>query len=348
LKNTPNMTWILGCPWGQESAQKALRYNANLGCGTRVVHFMNEPAFKLRPLPETDLGLDGDAIFDALSPYVADADPRQFRAEVKLRQKRIRKRLIRRFRNGWSRYRRSAEEVFAEYDDAWRTGHSRYDLSKDRKCSPWLWRGKKMLVDAAGAARMRSVMIGAVIRKLKPKRVLEVGCGDGINLFLLAGAFPEISFTGIELTNTGHQVSLDLQAKPVLPEHLLSYAPLDQKDRQAFKRIRFDQGNACAMPYETGGFDLVLTVLSVEQMEEVRSAALAEIARVTGSHLLSLEPFRDVNKGMWRRLNVASRDYFRGSVLELQQYGIQPLWATADFPQEVTLGSALVLGHKAE
>jgi ubiquinone/menaquinone biosynthesis C-methylase UbiE len=205
-----------------------------------------------------------------------------------------------------------------------------------------------MFVDAAGAARMRSVMIGSVVRQLKPRRVLEVGCGDGINLFLLAGAFPEVSFTGLELTDTGHQVALDLQAKPVLPEQLLSYAPLDQKDPQAFKRIDFVQGNACAMPYETGGFDLVLTVLSIEQMEEVRRAALAEIARVTGGYLLSLEPFRDANKSIWRRLNVASRDYFRGSVLELQQYGIQLLWATADFPQEVTLGSALVLGRKVK
>ena len=309
---------------------------------------MNVQPVKLQTLSELGLGIDGTAVFEPLRPFVLTPEADRFSAEMRLRRKRLGKRLVRLIGGGWFGRGRSAEKVRAEYDTAWQAGHTRYDTARGpQSFTPWQWKDADLLVDAAGSARMRSVMIGAVISALKPKRVLEVGCGDGINLFLLAGAFPDISFTGLELTDTGHAEALKLQAGPALPGHVLSYAPLVQKDSQAFKRISFVQGNACGMPYETGAFDLVLTVLSVEQMERVRAEALTEIARVTGGHLLSLEPFSDVNGSLWRRLNVASRDYFRGSIAGLREYGLEPMWATVDFPQEVFLGSALVLSRKS-
>jgi SAM-dependent methyltransferase len=309
---------------------------------------MNRTDVRLQPLNELGLNVDGGTVFEALRPFVSfKSESRRFGDEVRLRRKRLRRRLVRRICHGWFGSVRSTDQIRKEYDAVWEAGHTRYDITRGpQSFAPWRWNDMELLVDAAGSARMRSIMIGAVISVLKPKRVLEVGCGEGINLFLLAGAFPDVSFTGLELTNRGHAEALKLRAEATLPEHLLSYAPLPQIDRSAFKRISFVQGDACAMPYETEAFDLVLTVLSVEQMEQVRASALAEIARVTGGHLLSLEPFSEVNGGLWRRLNVASRDYFRGSIAELRDYGLEPIWATADFPQEVFLGSVLVLSRK--
>jgi hypothetical protein len=52
----------------------------------------------------------------------------------------------------------------------------------------------------------------------------------------------------------------------------------------------------------------------------VRDKALSEIARVAGRQTLMIEPFRDVNAGLWSRLNVRRRDYFRGSIAELRGY----------------------------
>lgn len=309
---------------------------------------MNEADVQLKPLSELGLGVDGDAVYAALLPFVTEKpEAGRFDAEMRLRRQRLRKRLVKRIGKGWFGRSRSTDRVLKEYETAWQAGHNRYDITRGpQSFTPWRWKDKNLLVDAAGSARMRAIMFGAVISALKPKRVLEVGCGEGINMFLLSGAFPEVSFTGLELTSTGHNEALKLQAGAALPEHLLSYAPLPQKDPQAFKRISFVQGNACAMPFETGSFDLVMTVLSVEQMEQVRKPALTEIARVTGGHLMSLEPFRDVNADLLRRLNVASRDYFRGSIAEMRDYGLDPIWATDDFPQEVFLGSALVLSRK--
>ncbi len=310
---------------------------------------MGAGAIAWKSLKELDLGLNSGQIVDALRPFAELApDEARYDKEMTLRKKRLLKRLARRTLSGWTRVSgRTVDKVRDEYDKAWSAGLDRYDISAGpQSFTPWTYQGRKILVDAAGSARFRNLFLGAIIGKLKPASVLEVGCGDGINLALLAGAYPDVSFTGLELTETGHQTSLALQKLPQLPVQLATYAPLPQRDPEAFKRIAYTQGDATKMPFETGSFDLVFTVLAIEQMERVRQAALAEIARVTNGHLLNLEPFRDVNSSLWRRLNVASRDYFRGSVEEMRSYGLEPLWATDDFPQEVFLGSALALSKK--
>jgi hypothetical protein len=81
-------------------------------------------------------------------------------------------------------------------------------------------------------------------------------------------------------------------------------------------------------------------------MERVRHKALSDIARVAKGHVLNLEPFSEANCTWWRRMHVWVRDYFKGSISDLPRYGLEPLWATMDFPQEVQLGAALVLSRK--
>jgi SAM-dependent methyltransferase len=301
---------------------------------------------RLSSLEELGLDLSGDA----LEPFLdrGGHGRERWQAEMALRRRRILVRLAKHLAGGWlAEAKRSTQKVRDEYDAAWAIGHERYDVrNREPKVTPWLWRGRPILFDAAGAARFRLPLYAAVIKQLKPRHILEVGSGDGINLLLLAGAFPEISFTGLELTAGGIAAARKAQDSPLLGQSLQEYSPLVQEDKRAYQRVQFIQGNACAMPFQDAAFDVVLTVLAIEQMERVRQKALTEIARVTGKHLLSLEPFREVNRTVYRRINILTRDYFRGSIGELANYGLQPLWATADFPQEVFLGAALVLSVK--
>jgi ubiquinone/menaquinone biosynthesis C-methylase UbiE len=230
----------------------------------------------------------------------------------------------------------------------WATmSYERYRTDRDNlQGTPWWWRGERLALDGAGAARLRAVLFAAVLNQLKPRRVLEVGSGNGINLLALAGAYPQIEFTGLELTQGGVEQARVAQTDGAIGNVLHTYSPLEVVDPSAIKRIRFIQGDASAMPFEASSFDLVMTVLAVEQMESIRSAALSEISRVTNGHVLMLEPFRDVNERGLKRLYAQSRGYFRGSIGELRDYGLEPLWATADFPQETFLGTALVLAAK--
>jgi SAM-dependent methyltransferase len=282
-----------------------------------------------------------------MQPYLRppkDDDARSWRAAAAVRRRAIFGRLAMRVLSGG---RRDADAVRKEYGSAWAAGHARYQPDRrEPKFSPWMWRDERLLFDAAGAQRFRTLLYAGVIERLRPKRVLEVGSGDGINLLVLAGAFPGVSFTGLELTENGLAAARRALSTPSTTLWLNTYSSLKQRDERAIERLRFVQGTATHLPFCDGAFDLVFTALAIEQMEQVRAEALREIARVTGGHLLTLEPFREVNAVGFRRLNVIGRDYFRGSINDLPTFHLMPEWATADFPQEVFLGAALVLSRK--
>jgi SAM-dependent methyltransferase len=164
---------------------------------------------------------------------------------------------------------------------------------------------------------------------------------------LLAGRFPEIELTGVDLTPEGIEAATELQRRETLPAGMADYGPQPTLDPTAFHRIAFRQGDAGDLPFADGSFDLVYTMLALEQMETLRARALSQLARVTNGHALLIEPFAEANAGFWRRLNVYRRNYFRGSIEGLRGYGLVPEIVTADFPQEVFLGAAMVLARKS-
>lgn len=288
----------------------------------------------------------------AFSPFVAqylNAEEEAWRREIERRQKKIRKGYLKRRLLGWlpSRQRRE-DTVVEEYDRAWsKIDVTTYEIGGELpRVAPWDWRGQPMFASDLGATRVRQVMLVRMLEQLRPRRVLEVGCGNGINLMLLSGRFPDIAFTGVELTRAGQAAAQDFQQQTEMPAALQSYAPLPLTDTTAFRRVDFRQGNAADLPFEAGSFDLVYSCLALEQMERIRPQALAEVARVCSRHAFLIEPFRDMNDSGWPRRNVIRRDYFRGRIEELKDHGLTPVWATNDFPQEAFLKVCAVLAEK--
>lgn len=304
---------------------------------------------EFQTLDALPIGLNSKVVMAAFQPFVcADKTPQEHADLTRHVRKKAIKKAVRRMIGGvGGPFSRKKSLIVGEYEDTWSRGFSAYDLSAGcARPEPWLYRNMPLMADRAGVPRFRSVILSAVLRQLKPKRVLEVGCGNGVNLLLLANAFPEIAFTGLELTEAGNRVACEVQTLDKLPGILASYVPEPQVDPKAFRRIDFRRGDATAMPFEDGEFDLVFTVLSVEQMERVRHQALGEIARVSNDWVLNLEPFAEANRTLWRKLHVFVRDYFKGTISGLTRYGLEPEWATMDFPQEMQLGAALVLSRK--
>lgn len=295
------------------------------------------------------LNVSREAVTEAFSPFICTDAQRRMRlpAILKIWSKTM-KRVVSRLLGTQSKPAvRSKDVIKDEYEITWARGYSAYDLSVGcRKPEPWLLGDTLVMADRSGVPRFRNVILKAVIRELEPRRVLEVGCGNGINLILLANQFPDISFTGLELTEAGNHVARELQKAETLPPAMSAYTVAPGLDPQAFQRIDFVRGDATNMPFEDGEFDLVFTVLSIEQMERVRDQALAEVARVSGRYVLNMEPFAEANTTILRRAHVFGRDYFRGSIGDMRRYGLNPVWATLDFPQEIQLGAALVLSNK--
>lgn len=196
-------------------------------------------------------------------------------------------------------------------------------------------------------ARGRCHLLGLakVFECLRPATVLEIGSGPGINLIALSAVFPEIDFSGIELTETGVKAAQSVQGS-AMPDGIERIAPMPVKSRTAHDRISFRQGDARHLPFPAASFDLVFSRLALEQMEQIREQALAEIHRVTRSHAVFIEPFKDYNRDPLRALVTGMKNYISLSVDDLPAFGFEPVFRFADWPHKITNGAGMIVCRK--
>ncbi len=119
--------------------------------------------------------------------------------------------------------------------------------------------------------------------KLKDKKTLDVGCGNGWSSFLLAQKNALV--TGVDL-------------------HAKSFEPTQQT-----QKLTYLQGSATALPFKDDSFDIVTTHECLEHVEDPQRA-LAEFDRVlksngyiciVGPNLLSLlQSYRGLTKYVWQ------------------------------------------------
>jgi len=128
------------------------------------------------------------------------------------------------------------------------------------------WRGR-LHHDIAGRAAELAVSVLAA-----PRRVLDVGCGTGYLLRLLAGRCPQAT----ELAGIDPAPSMIKAAEQAA----------------GGRRLRFTVGAAEALPYPDAAFDLVVSTTSFDHWADQR-AGLGECARVLapGGHLVLADLF---------------------------------------------------------
>jgi SAM-dependent methyltransferase len=288
------------------------------------------------------------AAFGALVERESRPDDSDWSQHVWKRRRRILRGFFRRKLLPWRpEHQRNTTAILDEYDPVWDRGYDQYRLQPAVRHKPWIWGSRRYWSNSIAATRFRQVILARVIERVQPRRVLEVGCGNGINLILLACRFPDIEFTGLELTSAGAAAAARFQAEnQSLPAPMQAFAPLPLSDPGGFRRIRFVRGSASNLPFSDEAFDLTITVLALEQMERIRNRALSELVRVTAQHAFLLEPFREFNNYGWRRFNRVKRDYFAGRVKDLPRYGLTPEFAIDDYPQEAFLHTCAVLCRK--
>jgi SAM-dependent methyltransferase len=304
------------------------------------------------PLAAAGLGIDRAGILAAMEPFVArrvaPTDP-AWRAEIARKGAKTRRRLRKRRWLGWLGGRhRDQHRIAEEYDGSWaRKRLTPYDMEpRPTSGAAWEYAGESMFATSAAGARARLLILMRAVAWLRPRTVLEVGCGNGLNLVALACRFPETRFTGLELTAGGLAVARAVQQEAQLPEVLQRFAPEPLADPTVHRAVDFRLGSAAALPFADASFDLVYSSLALEQMEQVRPQALAEMARVSMQHTLMLEPFWDCNDTGLRRDYLLSRDHFRGRIEDLSAYGLEPILITDDLPREVWLQPCLVVCRK--
>ena len=239
----------------------------------------------------------------------------------------------------------SQHKVKATYENFWGQTVLREHLSRNGRTSPCLWGDDRTLARGIGTKRVHLMLLKRAIEIIKPENVLEVGSGYGINLFILAGYFPHIHFSGVELTKHGVLSAKAIGRMPSMPEDVIEFAQDNLVDVKAHQRVNFFQGSAMKLPFPDNSFDVLYTVLALEAMEEIRHQALRELSRVAKKYVIMIEPFLDFNERGIRYYYHTSHQYFRGKIDELKQDGLDPVVVYSDIPHKIRLWPALVIAR---
>jgi len=245
------------------------------------------------------------------------------------------------------RLRRNPESMERSYDNYWIGSDFDKMLFPQTSGKPMVWRELRALAMPYAVQRPYHLYLTKIISTLSPQSVVEIGSGNGLNLFVLAGQFPQISFSGMELTQGGVIKAQNTQKLADLPDSLAKFSPYAFRDPAAFKRIVFSKGSAAHIPFADMSFDMVFTVLALEKMESIRKTALKEITRVARRWVVLIEPFRDVNDSGIQRDYCVGNDYFRGRIKDLENdNGLRIIWTTSDIPADLKMNTAIVVAEK--
>lgn len=116
-------------------------------------------------------------------------------------------------------------------------------------------------------------------RSTHAQRVLEVGCGQGVGIELLAAHFPKAEITGV-----------DVDPKMIRRAH--------RRLGTADDRVRIRLADLCGLPFEDASFDVVADFAVVHHIADWHSA-LREIARVLRPGGEFLFEDHDVTQHSW-------------------------------------------------
>jgi len=287
---------------------------------------------------------DDQQIWETFSPYLKEGSWTDA-ADQLLRD--INRSFWRRKILGWIRfYRRNQGNISDNYNLQWLETAVDRQLLLDGPAIPCAWRDKHFLARSIGTKRVHLLHLFRAVAELRPASVLEVGAGNGLNLISLASRFPNLKLAGIELTRSGVEVTRRVSELDRLPEQLIKFLPEPAARECVAGAIDMRQGDARCMPFGDRSFDMVFTSLALEQMEEVRDAALREIARVTRFWVVMIEPFRDFNDEGIRRRYIQAQDYFSARVGDLTDYGLEPIFVSADMPHKLALMPGVVIARR--
>lgn len=293
-------------------------------------------------LVAADVAVDDAAIDAVLSPHVRQRyaldDPAWRELESKsigtrrLGVRRWVRRVLSMGRNA-----RAQGEVRSGYESHWQLAPSvsAYVSSLDDRALAVRWRDRGMLLAPQAIRLVHLLYFLRVIDALRPRRVLEIGCGNGNIILTLATLYPEIEFAGLELTEAGIAAARQMQTLETLPAVMTANLPRAMHDPAAHRRVELKVGDARALPYAPRAFDLVLTRLALEQMEQIRHQALAETTRVADRAVALIEPWREFNRVDPGRAYVRRMGYFKGRTSALERLGFRLVLVTDDIPQKV-------------
>jgi len=179
------------------------------------------------------------------------------------------------------------------------------------------------------------------IKLLQPSKVLEIGSGAGINLLYLGAMFPNISFEGIEPTDSGVRVSQEAIKKT--PAIILESELFNSNN--PINNVSIRQGDVLdGLPFSEGEFDFVFTTAVIEQLNNFHAEAFHEILRVAKDFLF-YEEFLEAQYYVEHYKTLVDSDYFRQSWNIFNHMSVEILCREIPPYQASWMKYALVVGR---
>jgi SAM-dependent methyltransferase len=186
--------------------------------------------------------------------------------------------------------------------------YQRYD---DREQRDWESRSDAVLdrgkIRVLPFKEVRTRYVDYLCKELElPARVLEVGCGNGINLVELKARFGD----SIEL-------------------HGIDYSPERLKVSRRYFGERLDgvslhEGSITARTqWPDGHFDVVFSMHCLEQISHQTHAAVAEMARLAARRVVMIEPVFEL-ANLAQRLYLLNADHVRILLTAIRDLGLTP------------------------
>jgi ubiquinone/menaquinone biosynthesis C-methylase UbiE len=141
-------------------------------------------------------------------------------------------------------------------------------------------------------------VVSRVVLGLNPCSVLEVGCGNGHNIFSLLRIDPGVVCTGVDVSSVGIE-----------------------KARE-FNSCDFFVRDARDLPFCDDSVDVVFTVHALEQMKYCLEKALGEIYRVCKRFVVLFEPFF-VQQNIFGKWHIIRSEYAQGIPFFVEDVGFR-------------------------
>ena len=243
---------------------------------------------------------------------------------------------------------KSVDGVLQDYDLLYNQGIEKLEasLSSDANPKPFRFNNAELInMRVGGYISAHLAGVADAIRQLNPSSVQEIGFGSGKNLLYMAARFPEIDFSGYELTPAGVVLAKKLQTIGKLPpnlDNLIGKVP--DECRESILNIDFKQGNAMALPLSDKSVDLTYTILALEQMAPILPDVLKEIRRTTRRYVVMVEPFGEAQTTE-NKIYLRARNYFRQSMSYMDEAGFEPVAQVVHLPCKLLFGAAMLVAR---
>jgi len=194
--------------------------------------------------------------------------------------------------------------VMAEYDRPDR------NIEWNSLDQPWVVfkDGKAVIAQTADGTRSIANILKLAIDDIDASKVMEVGCGEGINVGFYSRLFPE------------HFDALAWQGFDLAPERVNRAVGLLEQ-LSGHTKVKFWVGDATIKQVEPMSVDLAYSVHAIEQIESGWKAAIAHMGKAS-KHVLLVEPFYE-RKSIGGKLHSRYHGYFRGRISEVLDLGFE-------------------------